>query len=100
MRRDGIASILCQDACKNVAYLGERRGGAPAPGRLHALDAVREGALLLGIVYHASYSFVPAPTKFSFVEDNHRSLALGVLVFTTHVFRMTPFFLIAGFLPT
>jgi glucans biosynthesis protein C len=76
------------------------REGAPAPERLHALNAVRGCALLLGIVYHASYSFVPAPTKFSFVEDNHRSLALGVLVFTTHVFRMTPFFLIAGFLPT
>ena len=74
------------------------RGGAPAPERLHALDAVRGGALLLGIVFHASYSFVPAPTwKIWIVEDNHRSLALAVLVFTTHVFRMTTFFLIAGF---
>ena len=27
------------------------------------------------------------------VEDNHRSLALALLVFTTHVFRMTTFFL-------
>jgi len=36
------------------------REGAPAPERLHALDAVRGCALLLGIVYHASYSFVPA----------------------------------------
>ena len=30
------------------------REGAPAPERLHALDAVRGCALLLGIVYHAS----------------------------------------------
>ena len=73
------------------------RGGAPAPERLHALDAVRGGALLLGIVFHASLSFVPGPTKVWIVEDNHRSLALAVLVFTTHVFRMTTFFLIAGF---
>ena len=74
------------------------RRDAPAPERLHALDAVRGGALLLGIVFHASYSFVPAPTwKIWIVEDNHRSLALAVLVFTTHVFRMTTFFLIAGF---
>jgi glucan biosynthesis protein C len=73
------------------------RGGAPAPERLHALDAVRGGALLLGIVFHASYSFVPVPTKIWIVEDNHRSLALALLVFTTHVFRMTTFFLIAGF---
>ena len=69
------------------------REGAPASERMHALDAVRGGALLLGIVYHAGYSFVPASWRFSFVEDNHRSLALALLVFTTHVFRMTTFFL-------
>ena len=73
------------------------RRDAPAPERLHALDAVRGCAMLLGIVFHASFSFVPTPFKISFVEDNHRSLALAVLVFTTHVFRMTTFFLIAGF---
>jgi glucans biosynthesis protein C len=71
--------------------------GAGAPERLHALDAVRAGALLLGIVFHATISFVPAPAKIWIVEDSHRSQALGVLFFTTHVFRMTTFFLIAGF---
>ena len=71
--------------------------GAPALERLHALDAVRGFALLLGIVFHASYQFFP---KIWTVEDTHRSVALvalAVLVFTTHVFRMTTFFLIAGF---
>ena len=29
-----------------------------APERLHALDAVRAGALLLGIVLHGGFSFV------------------------------------------
>jgi glucan biosynthesis protein C len=71
--------------------------GAPAPERLHALDAVRGGALLLWIVFHATLSFLPAPAHFWIVEDSHRSPALGVLYFTTHVFRMTTFFLIAGF---
>src|ERR1700736_170930 len=71
--------------------------GTPAPERLHALDAMRGYALLLGIVFHATISFVPAPTKIWIVEDSHRSTTLAVLFFVTHVFRMTTFFLIAGF---
>ena len=54
-------------------------------------------ALLLGIVFHATLSFLQVPVKIWLVEDSHRSLALGVLFFATHVFRMTTFFLIAGF---
>ena len=70
---------------------------APAPERLHALDAVRGFALLLGIVLHATLSFVPAPSRFWFIQDTHPSMALAVLFFAIHVFRMTTFFLIAGF---
>jgi hypothetical protein len=77
-----------------MAELGD---GAPAPERLHALDAVRGFALLLGIVFHATISFVPAPTKIWVVEDSHRSTTLAVLFFVIHVFRMTTFFLVAGF---
>jgi len=69
----------------------------PAPERLHALDAVRGFALLLGIVLHATLSFVPAPSRFWFIQDTHPSMALAVLFFAIHVFRMTTFFLIAGF---
>jgi peptidoglycan/LPS O-acetylase OafA/YrhL len=71
--------------------------GHSAPERLHALDAVRGFALLLGIVFHASGSFVPAAAPFWGVEDRHRTAVLAVVYFTTHVFRMTTFFLIAGF---
>ena len=70
---------------------------APAPERMHALDAVRGFALLLGIVLHATLSFVPAPSRFWFIQDTHPSMALAVLFFAIHVFRMTTFFLIAGF---
>ncbi|MGY4285447.1 peptidoglycan/LPS O-acetylase OafA/YrhL [Bradyrhizobium sp. LM2.7] len=71
---------------------------AAAPSqRLHALDALRGGALLLGIVLHATLSFVPASAQFWFVRDTHPSLLLGLLSFTIHVFRMTTFFLMAGF---
>jgi glucans biosynthesis protein C len=77
--------------------MAELGGGSPAPERLHALDAVRGFALLLGVVYHATISFVPSPAKIWIVEDSHRSTALAVLFFIIHVFRMTTFFLIAGF---
>ncbi|MBR0755042.1 acyltransferase family protein [Bradyrhizobium jicamae] len=67
------------------------------PERLHALDAVRGLALLLGIVLHATLSFVPAPTRIWFIQDIHQSLIPAMLFFAIHVFRMTTFFLIAGF---
>ena len=63
------------------------------PDRLHALDAVRAGALLLGIVLHATMSFffvVPA-------RDVSQSTTLAVTFFVIHTFRMTLFFVIAGF---
>ena len=77
--------------------MAESGGGSGAPERLHALDAVRGFALLLGIVLHATLSFVPTPTRFWIVQDSHPSTTLAVLFFVIHVFRMTTFFLIAGF---
>jgi len=71
---------------------------ASSSERLHALDAVRAFALLLGIVLHAAMSFLPpGPTRFWFIEDTHPSPTLGVITFAIHVFRMTTFFLMAGF---
>lgn len=64
--------------------------------RLHALDAVRAFALILGIVFHTTLSFLPSPTQW-IVLDNDRSTALALLFFVLHMFRMTIFFLIAGF---
>nr|AAK72699.1 MDO-like protein [Bradyrhizobium japonicum] len=69
----------------------------PTSERLHALDALRGGALLLGIVLHAAMSFVPATPRFWFIQDTHPSLLLGLLTFTIHVFGMTAFFPMAGF---
>ena len=70
-----------------------------ASERLHALDAARGFALLLGIVFHTTLSFLPAPpgVPMWIVMDNQRSLALAVLFYVTHIFRMTMFFMIAGF---
>jgi glucan biosynthesis protein C len=77
--------------------MAEFGDGSPAPERLHALDAVRGFALLLGIVLHATMSFVPTPSRFWIIQDSHPSTTLAVLFFAIHVFRMTTFFLIAGF---
>lgn len=61
--------------------------------RLHALDAVRAAALLLGIVLHATMSFfLPIPAM-----DVSQSTTLAVLFYVIHLFRMSLFFVIAGF---
>jgi hypothetical protein len=67
--------------------------------RLHALDAVRGFALIAGIVFHATVSFLPGPAGVPLwvVTDNHPSVALGLTFHVLHMFRMTTFFLIAGF---
>jgi peptidoglycan/LPS O-acetylase OafA/YrhL len=40
---------------------------------------------------------MPAPTRIWIIQDTHPSNTLAVLFFAIHVFRMTTFFLIAGF---
>jgi ABC-type multidrug transport system ATPase subunit/peptidoglycan/LPS O-acetylase OafA/YrhL len=66
--------------------------------RLHALDAVRAFALLLGVVFHAGFSFLPGliPGVWA-MTDNSPSTAIGVLLYTSHIFRMSLFFFVAGF---
>ncbi|WP_245559077.1 acyltransferase family protein [Arenimonas oryziterrae] len=65
----------------------------PATDRFHALDAARAFALLLGIVLHATMSFfLPIPA-----QDVSQSTTLAVSFYVIHSFRMSLFFLIAGF---
>ncbi|QTN19435.1 acyltransferase family protein [Brevundimonas sp. AJA228-03] len=64
------------------------------PDRLHGLDALRAGALLLGVVLHASLAFFPQ--QIWIVADESRSIGAAGLFFAIHLFRMTAFFLIAG----
>lgn len=67
--------------------------------RLHALDAVRAFALLLGVVHHATLSFIPGARAAGYVpvEDVSPSPPLAAVAFTGHMFRMSLFFLMAGF---
>jgi len=66
--------------------------------RLHALDAVRGFALLLGVAFHAAMSFLPGiPPGIWSMVDNSPSAFLGDATLVAHIFRMSLFFFIAGF---
>src|SRR5690606_24954845 len=81
----------------------EARDGTPAwaaaldaDGRYHALDAVRGWALTLGVLFHAALSFLPGGQVW-IVMDASRSTELSVMFYVLHIFRMTVFFVLAGF---
>ena len=59
------------------------------------LDALRAGAMLLGIVLHASLSFFPA---FWVVTDRQQDPGFGIVFSAIHGFRMPLFFVMSGFL--
>lgn len=67
-------------------------------GRLHALDALRAAMMFLGVVLHASASYLDhcAPAAWGYC-DADRSLIFDVLAYLIHNFRMPVFFLLAGF---
>jgi peptidoglycan/LPS O-acetylase OafA/YrhL len=66
--------------------------------RFHSLDVLRAGALLLGILLHASMSFMPGFRALGWpIADASTSTTLDVLFYVLHIFRMTLFFLLAGF---
>lgn len=64
--------------------------------RLDYLDAARAFALLLGIVFHASLSFMPIYIGWAVMDVSTSSVA-SVFILISHSFRMALFFLIAGF---
>jgi glucan biosynthesis protein C len=66
--------------------------------RFHALDAIRAFALILGIVLHGTLSFLPGVASIGWpIADRSPSLLLEVAFYVVHVFRMSVFFVIAGF---
>jgi ABC-type multidrug transport system ATPase subunit/peptidoglycan/LPS O-acetylase OafA/YrhL len=69
-----------------------------APQRLHALDAVRGFALLLGVAFHAALSFMPGwPPGIWAMNDNSPSQFLSDASLVAHIFRMSLFFFMAGY---
>ncbi|HEY0063856.1 MAG TPA: acyltransferase family protein [Telluria sp.] len=74
----------------------DKQNLAAGETRVHSLDAVRAFALLLGVVLHATMSFLPGP-RIWLVDDGESSIVLSVAFFVIHMLRMLTFFLIAGF---
>lgn len=70
---------------------------APVSERLHGLDALRGFALLLGVALHAAMAWMPGAQYFWITHDADPSEALSGLFWWIHSFRMTTFFLLAGF---
>jgi glucans biosynthesis protein C len=69
-----------------------------ATERFHSLDALRAGALLLGILLHATMAYLPGFRERGWpISDVSDSTTMGVLFFVVHIFRMALFFLVAGF---
>lgn len=64
--------------------------------RLDYLDATRAFALVLGIVFHASLSFMPVFMGWA-VQDVSTSPLVTIFMTVSHSFRMELFFLLAGF---
>lgn len=68
--------------------------GRSAGPRRHDLDALRAGAMLLGIALHAALAFVPIPWL---AMNKETSPALGTFIEIVHGFRLPLFFLMSGF---
>jgi len=66
-----------------------------AAQRWHDLDAVRAFALLSGVALHGVMSFM-AP-RIWLINDPQASAAIDPLFYVIHIFRMTLFFVLAGF---
>ena len=69
---------------------------SPGNTRLDYLDATRAFALVLGIVFHASLSFMPVFMGWA-VQDISTSPLVSGFMTVSHSFRMETFFLLAGF---
>jgi glucan biosynthesis protein C len=64
--------------------------------RLDYLDAARAFALLLGVLFHSSLSFMPIFIGWAVMDVSTSEIA-SIFVMISHSFRMELFFLLAGF---
>lgn len=65
-----------------------------SPPRRADLDALRAGAMFLGIVLHATLAFFPSGWM---AADSKQNIGFGVLFSAIHGFRMPLFFVLSGF---
>lgn len=65
--------------------------------RLHYLDNLRALAMIGGVFFHAMLAYSPALHQFWLTADRQQSVAIDIVGWFTHLFRMPLFFVIAGF---
>jgi peptidoglycan/LPS O-acetylase OafA/YrhL len=65
------------------------------PSRQHGLDAVRGGAFLLTVTFHAALSFLPGPQIW--VTRDTPNMGIADFFVVSHMSHMLIFFLLAGF---
>ena len=70
----------------------------PTHRRYHDFDALRSGAMLLGIVLHGMMSLVPLPLAVWPAQDVSQSPFYLFLLHAIHGFRMQLFFVLSGFI--
>ncbi|MDX2013201.1 MAG: acyltransferase family protein [Myxococcaceae bacterium] len=66
-------------------------------GRFDGLDRVRAGAMLLGVVYHATYAFIPDVGPWFPVQARATSTVFVAVAGVIHAVRMPVFFALSGF---
>lgn len=71
--------------------------GHPPGDRLHSLDALRAFALILGIFFHGAAGYIENFPSQLWPMREPSSTVLGAFFFVSHMFRMSLFFLLAGF---
>jgi glucan biosynthesis protein C len=65
--------------------------------RYDGLDRVRAAAMLLGVVYHATYAFIPEVGPWFPVQARSTWSGFSVIVGVIHAVRMPVFFTLSGF---
>ena len=65
--------------------------------RLHALDATRAIVMILGVVLHVAWAYLPGLGPYWPLAGRSSSTTLGLVFYVIHMFRMIAFYLIAGF---
>ena len=101
-RRPGFENDQADpEGVTSVASVSDPAPADPPPfPRRHDLDALRSGAMLLGIALHASISFIGVGEEGAWaVQDNDTSQAdvFGAGLWAIHGFRMQLFFVVSGF---
>ena len=64
--------------------------------RFHGLDACRAAAMMLGLFFHGSISFMQRAGPWA-IQDRSTHPGVDAFVWVCHTFRMPVFFLLAGF---